>query len=79
MNTEHRRVICESSILPDVDILGVREMIATRTAGDISPIRVVREAQGRTGSKTSIPEIPKADSRNFADLCERAATALCRR
>ena len=69
MNTKQRRVNYERSILTYIDILGFREMIATKTAGDISrSIRVVREAVAPHRFKTSIPEIPEADFRNFSDL-----------
>ncbi len=70
MNTKRRRVNYERSILTYIDILGFRELIATKTAGDISrSIRVVREAVEPPRFKTSIPEIAEADFRNFSDLC----------
>jgi len=70
MNTKRRRVNYERSILTYIDILGFRELIATKTAGDISrSIRVVRETVEPRRFKTSIPEIAEVDFRNFSDLC----------
>ena len=70
MKTKQQWVNYERSILTYIDIPGFREMIATKTAGDISrSIRVAREAVEAHRFKTSSPETPEADFRNFSDLC----------
>jgi hypothetical protein len=70
MDIKRRRVNYERSILTYIDMLGFRELIATKSAGDISrSIRVVREAVEPRRFKRSIPEIPEGDFCNFSDLC----------
>ncbi|MGH9488888.1 MAG: hypothetical protein ACRD17_00130, partial [Terriglobales bacterium] len=60
----------ERSVLTYIDILGFRELVETKSAGDISrSIRVVRELVEPYQFKTRFPKIKKADFRNFSDLC----------
>lgn len=70
MTTKRRPVNYERSILTFIDILGFSELIANKSAGDISrSIRVVREAVQPRRFKSAFKEIPEADFRNFSDLC----------
>jgi hypothetical protein len=70
MTTRRRPVNYERSILTYIDILGFSELIANKSAGDISrAIRVVREAAEPRRFKSAFKEISEADFRNFSDLC----------
>lgn len=70
MTTKRRPVNYERSILTYIDILGFSELIANKSAGDISrSIRMVREAAAPRRFKSAFREIPEADFRNFSDLC----------
>ena len=68
---EKRRVVnYERSILTYTDILGFRELVATRSAGEISrAIRIVRDVVQPRRFKSSIPQFDEDDFRNFSDLC----------
>jgi len=69
MNNNRRVVKYERSVLTYIDILGFRELIETRTAGDISrSIRILREQVRPRRFKTTIPRMTKPDFRNFSDL-----------
>lgn len=72
---EKRRIVNhERSILTYTDILGFRELVATRSAGEISrAIRIVRDVVQPRRFKSPIPQLDEDDFRNFSDLC------LCRR
>jgi hypothetical protein len=70
MTTRRRPVNYERSILTYIDILGFSDLIANKSAGDISrAIRIVREAVEPRRFKSGFKEIPEADFRNFSDLC----------
>ena len=70
MTTTRRLVNYERSILTYIDILGFSELIANKSAGDISrSIRVVREAVEPRRFRGPFNEIAEADFRNFSDLC----------
>lgn len=68
---EKRRIVnYERSILTYTDILGFRELVATRSAGEISrAIRIVRDVVQPRRFKSSIPQLDEDDFRNFSDLC----------
>jgi len=70
MEKRRRVVNYEPSILSYTDILGFRELVATRTAGEISrAIRIVREVVQPRRFKSPIPQVDEDDFRNFSDLC----------
>jgi hypothetical protein len=68
---EGKRVVnYERSVLTYIDILGFRELLETKTAGEIScTIRIVRDQVQPYRFKTRISKIAEADFRNFSDLC----------
>ena len=70
MEKRRRAVNYERSILTYIDILGFRELIATKSAGEISrSIRIVRDVVQPRRFKSSIPQLDEDDFRNFSDLC----------
>jgi hypothetical protein len=70
MEKRRRIVKYERSILTYTDILGFRELVATKTAGEISrAIRIAREVVQPRQFKSSIPQLDDDDFRNFSDLC----------
>lgn len=70
MEKKRRVVNYERSVLTYIDILGFRELVETKSAGDISrSIRIVREHVEPYRFKTRFPKIKGPDFRNFSDLC----------
>jgi hypothetical protein len=70
MENKRRVVNYERSVLTYIDILGFRELIETKTAGDVSrSIRIVREQVQPRRFKTLIPRVTETNFRNFSDLC----------
>jgi hypothetical protein len=70
MEKRRRVVNYERSILTFIDILGFRELIANKSAGEISrSIRIVRDVVQPRRFKSSIPQLDEDDFRNFSDLC----------
>ncbi|HEV3219034.1 MAG TPA: hypothetical protein VGZ48_04640 [Candidatus Acidoferrales bacterium] len=68
-----KHVEYEMGLVTYVDILGFRELIRTKTAGEISrTIRVVKEAvqphQSKFGFKKKLSGVPDVDYVNFSDL-----------
>jgi hypothetical protein len=70
MEKKKRVVNYERSVLTYIDILGFRELLETKTAGEISrTIRIVRDQVQPFRFKTRFSKIAEADFRNFSDLC----------
>jgi hypothetical protein len=70
MEKGRRIVNYDRSILTYTDILGFRELIATRSSGEISRlIRIVRDVIQPRRFRSSIPQLHEDDFRNFSDLC----------
>lgn len=70
MEKRKRVVEYERSVLTYIDILGFRELLETKTAGEISrTIRIVRDEVKPYRFKTRFSKIAEADFRNFSDLC----------
>jgi hypothetical protein len=70
MENKKRVVEYERSVLTYIDILGFRELLETKTPGEISrTIRIVRDEVKPYRFKTQFSKIAEADFRNFSDLC----------